>query len=132
MTKIAARFWRKIWDRDTEGPSGLEEYIAQYGKTLTAPPPPPTLANVIYQIKHSKDTSPGPNGIPFVAYRALLEAGGTTDPGPVMYRALQELCSDNPPPSAFNRANLSLFPKNHSDYVGNSRPSRLTTLTTAF
>jgi hypothetical protein len=89
MTKIATRFWRKIWDRDTEGPSGLAEYINIYGKTIDTPPPPPTLASVVYQIKNSKDTSPGPNGIPFSAYRILLTAGGATNPGPILYKVLQ-------------------------------------------
>jgi ribonuclease HI len=114
---------KKIWHTDGPSPLTLDSivYLEEYDREIDTPPTP-TLQDVKDQIRISKDTSPGPNGVPFGAYRALLDRGTAVDPSSILFQVLQSLGTTQTPPPEFNMANLSLFPKDDTDYIGSGRP----------
>ena len=74
--------------------------------------------NVIRQtIKLTNDSCPGPDGIPFIAYRLLIDI--TTD---FLLEMLIEISNNNKPPTSFNQGRLFLIPKDDSFYADHTRP----------
>lgn len=122
MAKMSAKFWKHIWQLHTTGTTGTTAYLETYDRPPIEAPDLPTLQEVEAQITNSKNTSPGPNGVPFAAYRALQQHGGATSPGKLIFQVMLALQGTSPPPKDFNRANLSLFPKDDTFHVGQARP----------
>ena len=65
----------------------------------------------------SKNSAPGPDGIPFSAYRTLAIFAT-----PILHSALLALSSGHPPPPGFNHATLHVFPKDESLLATRVRP----------
>jgi len=76
---------------------------------------------VLEAIKGSNNSSPGPDGIPFAAWRA---AAGFA--GPVLFAVLKLLCKGQEPPPGFNHGLLFLIPKKHTGLVSDTRPISVT------
>jgi hypothetical protein len=73
---------------------------------LSAAPWTVTLENIKGAIKYSNNSSLGPDGVPYSAYRGIAEAP------PILLAAAEAMQQHNilPPPD-FNLANMSCLPK---------------------
>ena len=115
MTKIAADFWRHKWDAKViKDPKTL---FKTYGKKISIQPTKITLDLVIDIINSTDNSAPGPDGIPFAAYRAVAE-----DVAPIFLTAIQALMRGENPSSNFNAGILHLLPKKATDRIEDTRP----------
>jgi hypothetical protein len=80
-----------------------------------------TLDSVLYAINHSGNTAPGPDGIPFAAWRAAPDLAA-----PVLLKVFRAISSGQPPPSGFNNGLLFLLPKKKTGLVSDTRPLSVT------
>ena len=115
LTDIATGFWANKWDcRHIHNPKALFEI---YGKKIQVQPTPITLDMVVDVINNTDDSAPGPDGIPFAAYRAVVE-----QVAPIFLTAIQKLMSGDTPPRDFNAGILHLLPKKATDRIEDTRP----------
>jgi hypothetical protein len=124
MAQNVALYWGKIWEaRLTPPPPGaIRDYLNAY---LQRVPPSslPSFPNRTHQkicedidmswkeaveraISSSNDSAPGPDGIPFAAYRALPEICG-----PFLLYILFAGANGAPPPPGLTTAGFFSFPK---------------------
>ena len=97
-------------------------YLRQYNKRIdTSQLEKPDLEGVRGAILLPKNTSPGPDGIPFAAWRATVDLAA-----PILHAVMNSLCSGQPPPAGFNHALLFLLPKKKTDLVFDTRPLSVT------
>ena len=77
----------------------------------------PDEDDIIDAIKQTKNSAPGPNGIPFIFYRKFA-----IELAPVLLGIMKRLAKGEAPPKGFNYGNLFLFPKNNSLEIKDTRP----------
>ena len=65
----------------------------------------------------SGSTAPGPDNIPFSAYRTLVSIAA-----PVLHGVIMLLMKGIPPPAGFNNAIFHLLPKKGTGWVSDTRP----------
>ena len=117
MAGMAAGFWGVEWTA-WEGTSP-DDYLEGYqnrifdGKSIS----PPSLTLFKQAIMSSNDSAPGPNGIPYVAYRCLCDIAVV-----VLRNVLLTLASGVDPPPGFNDGNLFLLPKKETLLPTDTRP----------
>lgn len=121
--KIAREFWAKVWAaREASPPSECASFLNSYSKevdpSLLATP---LLADVLFSINHSNDSAPGPDGIPYAAWRAAPDLAG-----PILLAALQAICQGRVPPAGHNYGLLFLIPKKPTDLISDTRPISVT------
>jgi hypothetical protein len=80
-------------------------------------PDPPNWFDVREAIRSSPSSAPGPDGIPFKAFREFPVISTQ-----LIKNVLDEICSGNPPPEDFNRSNLYLIPKKQTHTIEDTRP----------
>lgn len=115
MTHIANSFWRDKWSKKpVHDPSRL---FRIYGKKLSIQPTPITLETVTKAIMSTNNSSPGPNGVPFAAYRAVVRVAATVFLNMIIF--LQQGCN---PSAGFNAGTLHLLPKKATDRIEDTRP----------
>jgi hypothetical protein len=76
-----------------------------------------TLDTVEAAVKASRDSSTGPDGIPFSVYRSLFDLLG-----PMLLRLVLHLSQAGRPQNSFNHALLFFFPKDESFTTDKLRP----------
>ena len=121
---VASAFWSDIWAARVSSPPSSEQdtFLASYSKTVDpALLSPPTLADILSAIKNSNDSSPGPDGIPFAAWRAAPDLAA-----PLLLSVIESLCGGQPPPSGYNHGLLFLIPKKHTGLASDTRPISVT------
>ena len=121
---VAKDFWSRIWAPRLTPPSNVQRahFLACYTKRVDSSLlDPPSLDAVLEAIKGSNNSSPGPDGIPFAAWRA---AAGFA--GPVLFEVLKLLCKGQEPPPGFNHGLLFLIPKKHTGLISDTRPISVT------
>ena len=123
-SSIAAGFWSGVWaPRASRPPDSLREsFLSGYSKSvnqslLSAP----TLADILFAVKSSNNSSPGPDGIPFSAWRAAPDLAS-----PLLLSVLNKICQGQSPPPGFNFGLLFLLPKKASGLVSDTRPISVT------
>ena len=106
MALISEDFWSKIW-ASKAGPCP-KAYLRGHRNRLPRGHliPLPTLDQILGAINKSNDSSPGPDGIPFLAYRTLADLVA-----PVLLRVFAALAAGVIPPTGFNDGCLFLLPK---------------------
>ena len=115
MTNIAHRCWGGKWSRKTiHNPSDL---FAIYGKKIRVQPKNIDLDFIIDTINNTNDSAPGPDGIPFAAYRAIPELAAK-----VFAAAIKGMMGGNKPGEKFNAGILHLLPKKDTDRIEDTRP----------
>mmetsp|Transcript_25825 Transcript_25825/g.50882 ORF Transcript_25825/g.50882 Transcript_25825/m.50882 type:complete len:1460 (+) Transcript_25825:869-5248(+) len=114
-TEIAANFWSNKWA--TTGPTNPNKLLQNYNKKITVPVGKIGLKEVEDTILGSKNTSAGPDGIPFAVYRRLSKWAA-----PMLLGVIQALTAGKIPSEDFNEATLHLFPKPGPPTVENTRP----------
>jgi ribonuclease HI len=78
---------------------------------------PVTLELVEEIINSTNDSSPGPDTIPFAAYRAVVEVAA-----PVFLDMIRGIMKGDPSPAGFNAGILHLLPKKVTDRIEDTRP----------
>lgn len=113
VSKITAKHWQNnVWDGKVIDEVKMRNFVSTFQKTVDNN----TNFNiskedVMIAIERSKDTSPGKDGIPFIAYRRCKLLA--TD---VIYDCIADLLSDNPGkiPKQFSELLLYFLPKSAS------------------
>ena len=123
-SQVASDFWSKVWAKRDNPPSKVicRDFLSSYTKVVD----PSllhnvTLSDVTEAIKRSNNSSPGPDGISFAAWRAAPELAA-----PVLFGVYQALCSGQPPPPDFNVGLLFLLPKKQTGLISDTRPLSVT------
>jgi hypothetical protein len=123
MGDMIEEAWGPLWARRSseEAPSQrqLIAYLSHYRKRVPSHllPPIPSTAEIQEVIEGSGDSSPGRDGIPFSAYRSLIDTIL-----PIMVSLMQAIARGVPPPAGFNHGRLYLIPKDTTHHVLNTRP----------
>jgi hypothetical protein len=135
MANHIALYWGKLWAKGTDPPSPeailgfLSGYLRRVPQDCL-----PTFPNLSHQaicpaldmswselvdraIAGSNDSTPGPDGIPFAAYRALPEICA-----PFLLEIIIDCAQGGSPPAGFNHGRLFLIPKDDSYKVLSTRP----------
>ena len=123
-SSIAARFWSGVWAPRVNPPShsSRESFLSGYSKRvnhslLSAP----SLVDIRNAVRRSNNSSPGPDGVPFAAWRAAPDLAA-----PLLLAVLLQLCRGQHPPPGFNHGLLFLIPKKHTGLVSDTRPISVT------
>jgi ribonuclease HI len=115
VTQIAKNFWGNKWlHKPTSDPTLL---FRCYGKRIAAAPAAITVDTVIEAILDSNDSAVGPDGVPFAAYRAVVEVAG-----PILHSCIVGLRAGMTPPPDFNAGLLVLLPKKGTGAIEDTRP----------
>ena len=123
-SRIASDYWSKIWKpRATPTPPKhrslfLKFYTKKVDRTLISSP---SLDDVKFALSHSKDSTPGPDGIPFSAWRATVDLAA-----PILLGTLLDIQAGITPPTGFNFGLLFLLPKKFTGLVSDTRPLSVT------
>lgn len=115
MTEIIDQHWGGKWSKSPiQDPTPLFNI---YNKTIKTKPTNIDLDFVIDSIMETNDSSPGPDGIPFAAYRIVVDTAA-----PILLGCIKMLMAGHSPPSDFNSGILHLLPKKDTDRVEDTRP----------
>ena len=99
-----------------------DSFLSGYDKKINpALCPRPDVAFFLKGIKHTNDSSPGPDGIPFSAWRAVADLAA-----PVLYGVFDAVSRGHLPPAGFNHGLLYLLPKKDTGLVSDTRPLSVT------
>ena len=125
MARLAASSWSPIWsERPLEEESiSPESYFGDFHKNIPPDliPVIPVLCVIKDIIAHSGSSSPGPDGIPFNAYRVTIDHAA-----PVFKLVLDSLCRGELPPAGYNFGLLYLLPKKGTLLPSDTRPISVT------
>jgi ribonuclease HI/exonuclease III len=128
LHEIIHDFHTNIWGKDPDECKSqqLDEYICEYERVIPPPflPKMPSPDDVLDLIHGTNDSSPGPDRIPFVFYRAfaLIEPNIAC----MLHGMIVMLANGTPPPFGFNHALLHLIPKVDTLLVNDTRPISVT------
>ena len=123
-SKVAKTFWSKTWSARTSPSSRSERdsYLRSFNKLIDLSLCPcPTVVDVERAINKSNDSAPGPDGVPFAAWRAVAPLAA-----PLLYSALQAMLRGQLPPPGFNLGTLFLIPKKLTGVISDTRPISVT------
>ena len=125
MASMAADFWSKIWAPRpvTDESISPDEYFGDYSNPIPRDllPSFPTVEETEDSIRGTNDSSPGPDGIPFSAWRAIAQIAAL-----VLWGVLRALADGVEPPEGFNFGLLFLIPKKGLLTVDDTRPISVT------
>ena len=123
-SKVASRFWSSIWSARPNPPplSRLKSFLSGYSKKFNASLCPDlTVEDVLFSIKNTGDSTAGPDGLPFAAWRAAPDLAA-----PILFNVFRAISSGQPPPAGFNKGILFLLPKKNTGLVSDTRPISVT------
>ena len=105
MGNLAAAYWGKVWHEraprsDEERNDFLRLYNKKIGEIFL-----PSIKDIAGTIKSNKNTTPGPDGVPFAAWRSNTDISA-----PVLHRVLTALANGDKPPKHYNLGLLFLLP----------------------
>ena len=122
-SKLCATFWGRVWEkRPTLDPKISSRFLQQYHKQID-----PTLLqqltleDILYAIKNANDSTPGPDGIPFSAWKAAPDLAA-----PILLNAFNAMSKRHKAPDEFNHGLLFLLPKKLSGLIEDTRPLSVT------
>ena len=115
VTAIVHEFWRDKWQKRSTRNTKL--LFKCYGKRIKESEKPIEVEDVIQAIHDTTDTAPGPDAIPFSAYRATVDIAG-----PILHGCICLLRKGEPPPNDFNAGSLVLLPKKGLGTAEDTRP----------
>ena len=126
LQRLLRDYWGKLWARPiwpspTSRRLAIEAHLQRYNKVIK---PSlvfyPSIDIVLQALAHSGDSSVGPDGIPFSAYRALADVAG-----PLLLDVALLLGTNSKQLKTlknFNVATLLLLPKDDTHLVDHQRP----------
>ena len=72
MAEALKDHWEPLWSRPHPAPTSIQDYLAGYNEQIGRIPHV-TLETVLEVLSRRRDSSTGPDGIPFSIYRALAD-----------------------------------------------------------
>jgi ribonuclease HI len=117
IATMGAKYWGKIWERKSYRKKHALSWLSHYTKRINMTQDALLLENIAKAIKQSNNSTPGPDSIPFIAYRVLTEVAS-----PILLAAANELGRGKIPPDGFNHGLLFLLPKGGKGYIPDTRP----------
>ena len=125
MARIAKKFWETIWAPRVRGEECIrpETYFGDFRREIPEDllPQLPTVSDVTDAILASNNSAPGPDGIPFAAYRSICMHAA-----PILYLVLKDLADGAHPPPGYNEGLLFLLPKKDTLLPEHTRPISVT------
>lgn len=122
MTRLASKYWKTIWKRQDPNPDTIQDYLESHSNRVQGDFSPPSRDNIQEEITKPRNSSPGPDGIPFAVYRVLPELAS-----PILHAVATQLqTKDAEPPPGFNAALLFLLPKGTKYTPDDTRPISIT------
>ena len=118
MANMLKEHWEPVWNRPNPQQAVIDRYLESYNKLIDGEKVAPlSLALVVGVIAKRRDSSTGPDGIPFSTYRSLTDIVA-----PLLLELIRHLSDDQKPNRSFNFTNLFFFPKDSSNTVNRLRP----------
>lgn len=117
IASAVADYWSQVWAATTHNQDAVDKILRLYPKRISLIHKTITLTTIQQAIKQTNDSVPGPDGIPFQAYRTFIVLVG-----PILLRIAEELMRGNTGPPDFNFANLFVLPKDLTYLVSRTRP----------
>jgi hypothetical protein len=120
MAAALKEHWGPLWTRDNPTPAVISDYLSSYTKRLD-PIPSVSLESVLTVLAERRDSSTGPDGIPFSVYRLLADIVAPLFLRVFRHASLAASCRRLVNRS-FNFVNMFFFPKDNSNTPPNLRP----------
>ena len=109
--------WGPVWDRADPSRELIRQYLSRYTKTVQPITTQITLELVRAVISRPKDSSTGPDGIPFSLYRHLIDIAA-----PLIHSYIQSLSKGGRRNKTLNYTNIFFFPKDNTSRAEKTRP----------
>lgn len=117
MADLLKKSWEPIWGHVDPDKKIISDYLTDYTKSIDAPPPKMSEEHFRTVMSKPRDSSTGPDGIPFSIYRLLVDIAA-----PLLYRYTLSIAAKGRVNRSFNYTNLFFFPKDSSGRVDRTRP----------
>jgi hypothetical protein len=121
LGRIIESHYSKLWGDShatSERASRIDTYLDDYKCPDDAHALPDlTLDHIKKAILTSGNSAPGPDGLPFIAYRVTIDLSAD-----ILYRYAQHIPDSPTDVANFNRSTLLLLPKNDSCLINDTRP----------
>ena len=119
MAEITKQFWGNLFLKRKLKYRMISRVIRRnYGsRNITVPPIDITKKMVSRTINGMGTTAPGPDNIPFKAYKVVNEEATE-----VFYYVIQAMMHGKLPPEKFNHSIFHLLPKKGTGYIADTRP----------
>ena len=118
MGKAVRTFWGELWTFRKVNKSDIDSFLDSYNQTYSTPVSFPTLEDSQDFVKQSKNSSAGPQGIPFLVYRIAPDLAGK-----LILADLKTLgYEDRLPWVNYNHSLLYLIPKKLTGLPTDTRP----------
>ena len=118
--KIASalkKAWEPVWGHPNPSPEAISGYLDSYPKRAPDPFPKVSVEHFRAVMSKPRDSSTGPDGIPFSVYRHLVDIAA-----PLLYRYALSLSVGGRINKSFNFTNLFFFPKDETGSADRTRP----------
>ena len=124
MAEIAKEFWTDMWRSRGRNDRLISSYLRDYAPVQEELHVPQITTELMTRIiATSNSSSAGVDGIPFMAFRVLIEAAA-----PLLAEFADGLATGAfPPPADFNLCLLVLLPKKNTGYIRHTRPISIPT-----
>ena len=118
MAKALSDAWGPIWSHPNPPTHVIDDYLSDYSKRLGLDAIPEVSLELVQEtINTARDSSTGPDGIPFSTYRRLNDIMA-----PILLGCFETLAKGGRPNRTFNYSNLFFFPKDSSMTTSKLRP----------
>ena len=123
LGSIIRGHWQPVWapvpiTDHTEREGIICEYLNNYSRRIDHSLIKNLHADLFLEaIRSSSNSSPGPDGIPFAAWRVISDIAA-----PILFRFTQAISSGLQNIATFNKSKLFLLPKKLTGLVGDTRP----------
>jgi hypothetical protein len=119
MAEITKSYWEKHYAFKRLKVRHLSRFWKRHyaGKVISTDPKDISIEMVKKIILASGSTAPGPDNIPFSAYKVLVSIAA-----PVLHGVVRLLMKGISPPAGFNNAIFHLLPKKGTGWVSDTRP----------
>ena len=120
---VIQEYYSRIWKASSVGSDrsgSLHKYLEDYDRRINLDEIKPITIELVQKAIHmAPDTSPGPDGVPFSAYKAIVELAGPIILDVCLFLGTKRSASTI---NSFNEAILFLLPKKETLEVSDTRP----------
>jgi hypothetical protein len=119
MAEITKKYWGAHFRKKPLRTRNIKRFLRRHypDKSIMEQPKAIDLEAMKLIILESGDTAPGPNNIPFSAYKKMVDLAA-----PIFLRVIRALQDGILPPPSFNEAIFHLLPKKGTGWISDTRP----------
>ena len=117
MADLLKKTWGPIWSHVDPEREIISDYLRDYTKHIERSPPKMSEEHFRTVMSKPRDSSTGPDGIPFSIYRSLVDIAA-----PLLHRYALSIAIKGRINRSFNYTNLFFFPKDDAGRVDRTRP----------